>query len=63
MNILVFPGQKAASALEWVRQHLDSGRSLAALLDEAALRFDLDPKQGLYLNQVFSGSKEGDSAR
>ncbi len=63
MNMLAPPGQKAASALEWVRENLDSGKSLAVLLDEAALRFDLDPKQGLYLSQVFSEQKEDDTTR
>ncbi len=63
MNMLAPPGQKAASALQWVREHLDSGKSLAALLDEAALRFDLDPNQGQYLSQVFSGQKDGDTGK
>lgn len=60
MNILIPPGQKAANAFEWVKENLDGGRTLAALLDEASLRFDLDPKQGLYLSQVFAELKNKD---
>ncbi len=60
MNTLVPPGQKAANAFEWVKENLDGGKPLSVLLDEASFRFDLDPKQGLYLSQVFSELKNND---
>jgi hypothetical protein len=52
-------GESMRRAIRFVSEAIqdDAGRSIASILDEAALRFDLDPRQAEYLIEFYRSAR------
>jgi hypothetical protein len=55
-------GQRVRSAVRWISEHLkaDQSRAVMPLVHEAALKFDLTPKESEELIQFYKSARECD---
>ena len=53
-------GERVRSAVRWISEHLktDSSRAVIPLVNEAALKFDLTPKESEELIQFYRSARE-----
>jgi hypothetical protein len=59
MATIVPHSELARKAVEWICEHRrDSEKSLSALIDDAAMRFNLGPKDVEFLNRFFQEQGE-----
>jgi hypothetical protein len=50
----IMPEEKnARRAVKWIGEELQEGRELGALLSEAGMRFNLNPKQEQFVRKFF----------
>ncbi|HNQ02139.1 MAG TPA: hypothetical protein PLQ15_09980 [Syntrophales bacterium] len=58
MSQIMPEGEEIRRAIKWISDNLDSGKTKAKLIEEAALKFDLSPAQTDFLMNFFS-KKQG----
>ncbi len=58
MSQIMPEGEEIRKAIKWISDNLDSGKTKAKLIEEAALKFDLSPAQTDFLMNFFS-KKQG----
>ncbi|NPV06203.1 MAG: hypothetical protein HPY67_15930 [Syntrophaceae bacterium] len=58
MSQIMPEGEEIRRAIKWISDNLDTGKTKAKLIEEAALKFDLSPAQTDFLMNFFS-KKQG----
>jgi hypothetical protein len=64
MSTILPKGEKLRRALQWIseRRQEEPEKSLGALVSEASLRFDLNPKQGEFLVSFYRDAERENGA-
>jgi hypothetical protein len=58
MATIIPKGELVKRALEWISENRKEGGSVQKLLDQAAMRFNLGPKDVQFLEKFFKSSPE-----
>jgi hypothetical protein len=59
MATIVPPGEMARKAMHWISEGVKEGKDLPPLIEEAAMRFNLSPKDVEFLKRFYKENGEG----
>ena len=58
MSTVIPKSELVKRALEWIAEKRNEGGNLRKIVDEAAMRFNLGPKDVMFLEKFFKSSPE-----